>query len=309
MATQTQAIGTTTTRRPSLRERLDLGSGLLPYFLVIPTILIILVIAVYPILDSIWLSFLNNPGLPSSTFSGLQNYGQLFADAVYVGSIVHTVVFTIASVALETILGLAVALLINKTFPGRGLVRTAILVPWAFPTIVSAYIWQLMYNDQTGIITYILQGLHILAPGNTLLGSSTGVVIASIITDVWKTTPFMAILLLAGLQLIPTELYEAASVDGSSPWQQFWTITLPMIRNVLLIALLFRTLDAIRVFDLFYALGARSVQSMASYADFRMFAGTPADFGPGLAAAVIIFIFGIIISLIFVSLMRGVGQD
>jgi ABC-type sugar transport system permease subunit len=106
--------------------------------------------------------------------------------------------------------------LINKTFPGRGLVHAAILFPWAFPTIVSAYIWQLMYNDQTGVISYFLQGVHLLKPGGILLETPNGVVIAAIITDVWKTTPFMALLILAGLQVIPSELYEAASVAGSS---------------------------------------------------------------------------------------------
>src|SRR6266487_1646853 len=308
MATQTQAVGAKV-RKPGLRARLDLGSGLLPYFIVIPTLLVILVVAAYPILNSIWLSMLDNPTLPSgATFVGLKNYGTLLGDPVYRDAVSRTVIFTIVSVALELVLGLGVALLINKTFPGRGLVRAAILVPWAFPTIVSAYIWQLMYNDQTGIITYLLQKVHLLGAGTTLLGTSSGVIIASVVTDVWKTTPFMALLILAGLQVIPTEMYEAASVDGSSRWQQFWGITLPMLKNVLLIALLFRLLDAIRVFDLFYAFGQRSSPSMASFSYFLMFAGTAQDFAPGLAAAVIIFIFGIVISFIMVSMMRGAAR-
>ncbi len=310
MATKTETVKAAGMRRPGLRDRLDLGSGLLPYFLVIPTILVILVVAVYPILDSIWLSLQDNPALPvPSAFVGLAHYVQLFKDPVYLGAMGNTFIFFVASVLLEAILGLAIALLINKTFPGRGLVRAAILVPWAFPTIVSAYIWQLMYNDQTGVITYILQGLHILAPGSSLLQTTPGIVIASIATDVWKTTPFMTLLLLAGLQVIPNELYEAASVDGSTVWQKFTQITLPMLKNVMLIALLFRSLDAIRVFDLFYALGQRQAQSMGSNAFFLMFAGTPSDFGPGLASAVVIFVVGVIISLIFVSQMRGIAQQ
>jgi len=163
----------------------------------------------------------------------------------------------------------------------------------------------LMYNDQTGIITYILQLLHLLPHGATLLGSSSGVIIAALVTDVWKTTPFMALLILAGLQVIPNELYEAADVDGSTPVQSFWRITLPLLRDPLLIALLFRSLDAIRVFDLFYIFGARSVPSMASYADLRLFAGTTADFAPGVAAAVIVFLFALVISLVFISMMRN----
>lgn len=310
MTTETQAIRAAGVRRPGLRERLDLGSGLLPYLLIIPTILVILVVAVYPIIDSIWLSMLDNPASPApSAFVGLAHYAQLFKDPVYQGAIGSTLIFFVISVILEAILGLGVAILVNKTFRGRGLVRAAILVPWAFPTIVSAYIWQLMYNDQTGVITYLLQGLHLMAPGATLLGTTPGVITASIVTDVWKTTPFMALLLLAGLQVIPKELYEAANVDGSSRWQTFTRITLPMIRNVMLIALLFRSLDAIRVFDLFYAFGQRQTQSMGSNAFFLMFAGTPSDFGPGLASAVVIFILGIIISLVFVSQMSGIAQQ
>ncbi len=295
----------TSTQKPTLWERVSMNGGLLPYVLVIPTIILILVIAVYPILNSIYYSFVDNPPPAAGNFVGLKNYIQILTDPIFLGSIGNTVIFSIISVALETLFGLGIAVLINKTFPGRGLVRAAILVPWAFPTVVSAQMWLLMYNDQTGIITYLLQGVHLLAPGNTLLGSASGVITAAVITDVWKTTPFMALLILAGLQVIPSELYEAAGVDGSTRWQSFWRITLPMLRDPLLIALLFRSLDAIRVFDIFYVFGQRSVQSMATFSDYGMFAGTASDFTPGVASAVIVFLFGIIISLIFVSMMRN----
>jgi ABC-type sugar transport system permease subunit len=295
----------TSTQKPTLWERVSMNGGLLPYVLVIPTIILILVIAVYPILNSIYYSFVDNPPPAAGTFVGLKNYIQILTDPIFLGSIGTTVIFSIISVALETLFGLGIAVLINKTFPGRGLVRAAILVPWAFPTVVSAQMWLLMYNDQTGIITYLLQGVHMLAPGNTLLGSASGVITAAVITDVWKTTPFMALLILAGLQVIPAELYEAAGVDGSTRWQSFWRITLPMLRDPLLIALLFRSLDAIRVFDIFYVFGQRSVQSMATFSDYGMFAGTASDFTPGVASAVIVFLFGIVISLIFVSMMRN----
>src|SRR5262249_15492466 len=155
--------------RQSLRERLDMGNGLVPYFLVLPTVVLILAVAAYPILNSIWLSFLDNPLSPVAQFAGLRNYGLLLRDSTFHSSIGVTFIFTIISVALETIFGLGIALLINGTFPGRGLVRTSILVPWAFPTVISAQIWYLMYNDRTGIVSYILQKMHILAPGATLL--------------------------------------------------------------------------------------------------------------------------------------------
>jgi ABC-type sugar transport system permease subunit len=301
MATQAVEV---TTRRPSLRERLDLGSGFTPYFLVLPTIIVILAVAAYPILNSIWLSFLDNPLSPSASIVGLSNYVQIFGSSEFRTAISTTFIFTIIAVALETIFGLGIALLINATFPGRGLVRAAILVPWAFPTVISAQIWYLMYNDRTGIVSYILQQIHILAPGDTLLRTNSGIVTAAIITDVWKTTPFMALLLLAGLQVIPHELYEAAGVDGSTRFQQFWTITLPMLSGPLVIALLFRTLASLGVFDLLYILGGNQVQSMASYSYNFMFTRSTFDFASGVAAAVVLFVMGLIISLLFVLLMR-----
>ena len=294
-------------RKPSLRERLDLGSGTFPYFLVLPTIIIIALVAVYPIIDSVRLSLLNNPLIPSgSTFVGLSNYLRVIGDPAFRGSISVTLIFSVVSVALETILGFAVALLMNQTFPGRGLVRTAILIPFAFPTVVSATIWTLMLNAQNGVLTYVFQSLHLLAQGDSLLRTTTGVIIAAVLIDVWKTTPFMALLILAGLQVIPSELYEAAGVDGSNRWQQFWTITFPLLRSALLIALLFRLLDALRAFDLFYVLtgGGREIQTIALYSYANMFVGTTFDFAPGVAAAVILFLICAVVGLVVVSLSR-----
>ena len=294
-------------RKLTLRQRLDLGSGVFPYFLVAPTIIIIALVAAYPIIDSVRLSLLNNPLIPSgSTFVGLKNYIQIIGDPAFKNSIGVTLVFSVASVALETLIGFGVALLMNKAFPGRGLVRTAILIPFAFPTIVSAQIWTLMLNAQNGVLTYLFQQVHLLAPGDSLLRTTNGVVIAAVLIDVWKTTPFMALLLLAGLQVIPSELYEAASVDGSNRWQQFWSITFPLLRSALFIALLFRLLDALRAFDLFYVLtgGGREIQTMALYSYANMFVGTTFDFAPGVAAAVILFLICAVVGIVTVSLSR-----
>jgi len=306
MATTTQATAMPK-QKISLRERLDLGSGLLPYYLVAPTIIIIALVAVYPIIDSIRLSLLDNPLIASGgAFVGLRNYIQVLGDPAFKSSVGITITFSAVSVALEALVGFGVALLMNQMFPGRGLVRTAILIPFAFPTIVSGQIWLLMFNAQNGVLTYLMQAAHILAPGDSLLRTPSGLVTASIIIDVWKTTPFMALLLLAGLQVIPNELYEAAGVDGSSRWQQFWTITLPMLRNALLIALMFRLLDALRAFDLFYILtgGGREVQTMALYSYANMFQGTTFDFAPGVAAAVMLFIICAVVSIIIVATTR-----
>src|ERR1700730_3018508 len=294
-------------RKLTLRQRLDLGSGLFPYFLVAPTIIIIALVAAYPIIDSVRLSLLNNPLIPTgSTFVGFRNYVQVIGDPAFRSSIGITLIFSVVSVALETLVGFGVALLMNKTFPGRGLVRTAILIPFAFPTIVSGMIWTLMFNAQNGVLTYLLQSVHLLAAGDSLLRTPSGVVIAAIVIDVWKTTPFMALLLLAGLQVIPGELYEAASVDGSTRWQQFWSITFPLLRSALFIALLFRLLDALRAFDLFYVLtgGGREVQTLALYSYANMFVGTTLDFAPGVAAAVILFLICVVVGIVTVSFSR-----
>jgi len=301
----TQAVELPAKRqRLSLRERLDVGSGLTPYFLVLPTIIVILAVAGYPIVNSFWLSLQDNPLSTSTNFVGLQNYAQVLGSSEFRTAIGVTIGFTIIAVALETIFGLGIALLINATFPGRGLVRAAILVPWAFPTVISAQIWYLMYNDRTGIVSYILQQIHLLPRGGTLLQTNNGIILASIITDVWKTTPFMALLLLAGLQVIPHELYEAAGVDGSTKWQQFWRITLPMLTGPLLIALLFRTLASLGVFDLLYILGGNQVESVASFSYNFMFTRTTFDFAAGVTASMILFFFGIVIALLFVLWMR-----
>lgn len=289
----------------TLLERIQVKGGFMPYLLVLPTMLVILAIGVYPMLDSISISLMDNPLVASPQFVALANYVQVLTDPVFLGAMRTTLIFTVFSVLFEMVLGLGVALLIHKNFRGRGLVRASILVPWAFPTVVSAQMWLLMYNDQVGIVTTILQWIHVLAPGDTLLGSSGGVIIAALITDIWKTTPFAALLLLAGLQVIPAELYEAVGIDGGSRWQKFWNVTLPLLKSQLLVTLLFRSLDAIRVFDLFYVFGGRAVPSMASYANLKMFAGTPGDFAPGVASTVIVFLFGLIISLLVVTMMRN----
>ncbi len=303
----TKAVGVevqVAAKRPTLRERLDMGNGVTPYILVLPTVIVILVVAGYPIVNSFLQSLQDNPLSPSASFVGLQNYVTVLQSSEFHTAVAVTIGFTIIAVFLETVFGLGIALLINTTFPGRGLVRAAILVPWAFPTVISAQIWFLMYNDRTGIVSYLMQQIHLLPRGGTLLQTNNGIILASIITDVWKTTPFMALLILAGLQVIPHELYEAAGVDGSTKWQQFWSITLPMLTGPLLIALLFRTLASMGVFDLLYILGGNQVESMASFSYNYMFTRTTFDFAAGVTASMILFFTGLIIALLFLLWMR-----
>ncbi len=266
-----------------------------PYLLILPSILFVLIIAIYPMIDSLLLSFLNDPLGPSHTFVGLDNYFYVLTDRLFQFATATTFSFDLTSVALEITLGLGVAILINKTIRIRSLAFVLILMPWAVPTVLSAQMWSLMYNGQTGIITYLLQSSNLLAPGNTLTSSPGGVVIAALIADAWKMMPLMTFLFLTGLRAIPKEVYESATIDGASRWRQLWFITMPMLRNQFLIALLFRSLDAIRVFDLFYVFGQRLVPSMASYAFFHMFGGTTKDFAAGIASSVVIVLFGILI--------------
>jgi multiple sugar transport system permease protein len=236
-------------------------------------------------------------------FIGLEHYKYFFQDKRMWNSLWNTGTFTGISVFVEFVLGLAIALLINKSFKGRGLVRAAVLVPWAIPTVVSAKIWLFMYNGEYGIIANFFEKIGLLSDSGQLLTEKNWQMFAVVFADVWKTTPFMALLLLAGLQTIPTSLYEAAKVDGASKLQQFMKITLPLLKSTILVALLFRTLDAFRVFDLIYVLLGRSQSSevISTYAYQTMFAQT--EFGAGAALSVIVFLCVALISILFIRLL------
>ncbi len=241
-------------------------------------------------------------------FIGLQHYKTYFKDPRMWAALLHTVVFTVVSVFIEFILGLAIALLINKAFFGRGLIRASVLVPWAIPTAISAMMWRYLYDGQSGIIAKFFEKIGIVHDMGTLLTTTNGAMASVILSDVWKTTPYMALLLLAGLQVIPQSLYEAAAIDGANKWKQFIRITLPLLKLSILVSLLFRTLDAFRVFDLIYVLTgggpANSTETISIYAYKVMFSET--DFGGGSALSVIVFICVAIISVIFVKLL---GSD
>ncbi len=239
--------------------------------------------------------------LPSSD-KGIRLLGK---DPSFLNAIGHTIKFTFMSVVLELILGLLIALVVNSSFKGRGLMRAAMLVPWAIPTVVSAVLWQtIMRGDQTGILNKLLVDLGIFDKPQQWF-APTGPWMRSIVAvDVWKTAPFMALLILAGLQIIPGDLYEAASVDGASKVRQFFTITLPLLRPTIAIALIFRTLDALRVFDVFQVLLDENRPSMATYNYYRLVLGG-AD-GYASAVGVIIFIF---ILLFTVGYVRFVGIE
>jgi trehalose/maltose transport system permease protein len=204
----------------------------------------------------------------------------------------NTLIFTVSAVTIEAVLGMIVALTIHSSFRGRGLVRTSMLVPWAIPTVVSALLWEWMLNDRYGVVNSILIRLGIFAEDRNFSWiTNKATVMASVVAiDVWKTTPFMALLLLAGLQIIPGDVYEAAYVDGASKWQQFWQMTLPLIKPALLVALIFRTMDSFRVFDLIYVLkqGSTETITVAIYTQQLLLQAN--RLGAGSAAAVVVFL-------------------
>ncbi|PFG14556.1 carbohydrate ABC transporter permease [Bacillus sp. es.036] len=238
-------------------------------------------------------------------FIGFEHYKDNLTDQRMWKSLWNTTVFTFISVLAELILGLAIALLINKAFLGRGLIRASILIPWAIPTAVAALMWKFLYDGQNGIVAKLFEDVGLIDRMAMLLTTDTGAMFSVIFADVWKTTPYMALLLLAGLQTIPSSLYEAASIDGANKWKQFVTITLPLLKTSLLVALLFRTLDAFRVFDLIYVLTgggpANSTETISMLAYTLMF--TQTNFGEGSAISVVVFICVAIISGIFIKLL------
>lgn len=229
-------------------------------------------------------------------------------DPDFILAVRDTLIFTVASVVLETLLGLIIALVVNFPFPGRGLMRVIMLVPWAIPTAVSSRIWEGMFaSTRTGVINVIFQNLGLGNGQIPFLADPAWQLPAMIAIDVWKTTPFMALLILAGLQTIPEDLYEAADVDGAGKIRQFFSVTLPLLRPTLAVALVFRTLDALRVFDLFQIVLAQSRYSMASYAYYQLI-----DFqqmGYSSAVSVLIFILILVFAVIYIRLLGGVGDE
>jgi trehalose/maltose transport system permease protein len=223
----------------------------------------------------------------------------------FINAIKDTVIFTVVTVALETIFGLGIALVVNSGFKGRGFMRATMLVPWAIPTVVSARIWQWMFSPtRIGLFNVLLDAIGVGDGQMAFLRTAELQMPALVAVDVWKTTPFMALLLLAGLQTIPSDLYEAASVDGANRIRQFFSVTLPLLRPALVVALIFRTLDALRVFDIFSVLLARTRYSMASYTQDQLIQYQ--DAGMSSAASVVIFLLIFIFAMIYI---RALGVE
>ena len=272
----------------------------------VPAVTLLATVSLYPILALLWLS-MHRRVLPFEIdqFIGVGNYALLLVTSRFWNSVAVTMYFTIISVAIEIILGLVIAILLSSPFKGVAWVRAAVMLPWAIPTVVTAKMWDWIYQPQVGVLNYALQAMHVTTAPIHWLGSPSLAIHAAIIADVWKTTPFVVILLLAALGMIPRDLYRAAAVDGASRWQAFWHITLPHLKTILVVIVLFRVVDAMRVFDLLYAMTgggpANTTETLSIYAYKILF--QTLQFGYGSALGVVMFL--LVVSMSLVQLWIG----
>jgi len=279
-----------------------------------PMLIVLALVAAWPLLRTIWLSFTdaNLMRLDQSRWIGAKNfltredghwYGVL-ADPQWWRSVKNTLAFTVVTVSIETLLGLVIALVLHREFRGRGFVRAAVLVPWAIPTIVSAKMWSWMLNDQFGIVNHMLMSLGLIDHPLAWTADPSLLMTSVVIVDVWKTTPFMALMILAALQMLPKECYEAAQVDGVHPLKVFWRVTMPLIRPALMVAVIFRAIDALRAFDVIYVLTGSSERSMTMSIYARQQLVDFQEVGYGSAASTLLFFLIALVTILYVSLGR-----
>lgn len=270
----------------------------LAFLLIAPAVLLMIAVTAYPIGYAVWLSLQRyNLAQPDSTeFVGLSNYVTVLTDGYWWSALAVTSTVTVISVAIEFVLGLALALVMHRTIFGKGLVRTVVLIPYGIVTVAAAYSWYYAWTPGTGYLA------NLLPEGTALLTEQWPSLAVVILAEVWKTTPFMALLLLAGLALVPDDLLKAAQVDGAGPWRRLTRIILPMMKPAILVALLFRTLDAFRIFDNIYILtaGANNTASVSILGYDNLFKGF--SIGLGSAISVLVFVCVAIIAFVFIKL-------
>jgi multiple sugar transport system permease protein len=276
----------------------------------LPSFLFVAVFSVYPIFDSFRLSFyrmiLTLPWL-GQKFVGWENYRDLSIDPVALDSLRTSLIFVAVTTPIEVLLGLAMALVLNESFRGRGCLRAIVLVPWAVPTVVSSQMWRFIFNDRYGLFNFLLFGdatQRYWAP----LAEPYLALSSIMIADIWKTSSFAALIILAGLQGIPQELYEAASIDGATTWQKFRHITLPLVKPALLLALVFRTIDALKVFDLVFVMTQGGPADTTNVLQFYGYKKSFAEgmIGYGSAIAVVVFLISLVLSTLYIRL-AGTG--
>jgi ABC-type sugar transport system permease subunit len=282
----------------------------LGYLLVAPVVLLLLAITAYPLVYNLWNSFhfvnLGFGGLPHK-FVGAQNYTKMFNSSLWRAALVRTLIFTVASIVFDTVVALGLALMLHRKFRGRGFLRAAILVPWAVPTVVSAMLWKTMFDPRAGFVDYFLGFFHSGWANLTWLNASVWRSWAVIfISDAWKNVPFVAIILLAGLQVIPTDIYEAAKIDGAGAVQSFRRLTLPLLKPALSVALIFRTLQALLVFDVIFIMtggGPGNSTQTLSFLNYQTFIND-LDFGYGGAISVMLVVLALVAAGVIVRVFR-----
>jgi multiple sugar transport system permease protein len=289
-------------RRSVFRAERRLGAAMLA-----PSLAVIALVAAYPIGYAVWLSLneysVITPGL--SRFVGFDNYSEALGSSEFWGAMVTTLVFTAVSVGLELVIGLGMALVMHQAFRGRPLLRAVVLVPWAILTVVTAITWRTIFEPELGFVNSMLNSLSLPGGDIVWLGEEGYALAVMILADVWKTAPFMALLILAGLQGIPDELHDAAKVDGASTWQRFRSVTLPLLVPAITVALIFRTLDALRIFDLPYVLtkGANGTETLSLIAQEELV--TNRNTGLGSALSVLTFLTVMGISFLYIRFIGG----
>jgi multiple sugar transport system permease protein len=294
-------MATEAARAPRLGQRRTLSDAALAKIFLTPSVAWMMLVALFPVLWAFVLSLYLYQGRLREGVGGLENYTEALTDSSFWNAVNATLVFTVTSVAAEFAIGLGFALIMKQAFRGRGLTRAAILVPWVIPTVISAQMWFFMFNVTPGFWNSVL-GIGDF----NWLGQGGWAMFAIVFTDVWKTAPFVALLLLAGLQTIPGDIYESGRVDGATAWQRFWHLTLPLLRPAILVALLFRTVDSLRVFDLPKVMtqGAFGTETLSILVQ-RFVVQTPnPGFGAALSTLTFILVLGI--GIIFV---RFLGRD
>jgi trehalose/maltose transport system permease protein len=291
------------TARP---DRLARRRARLAWLLILPLLCLLAIVTLWPLARTVWFSVTDATlfDLSAAAYVGLDNYGVLLADPEWWRSVWNTLFFTAVSVTIEVCLGFAIALTLAARFPARGALRAAVLIPWAIPTVVSAKMWAWMFHDVYGVLNEILLGIGVIQAPVAWTASPDLAMAALIAVDVWKTTPFVALLLLAGLQMLPEDCYEAARVDGASVWTVFFRITVPLMKPALAVAVIFRVLDAMRIFDLVYVLTGTTPQTMTMAVYARQQLVDFQDFGLGSAASTLLFL---VIAMVTVIYMMAMG--
>lgn len=282
-----------TTQTVRVRQQ-GLGERAMGRVFLAPSFAFMAVIALFPVFYAIGRSLYDIRGFRQE-FTGLDNYLRVLSDSGFYNAVWNTLVFTVASVSLEFVIGMVFALIMHQAFVGRGVTRAVILIPWVIPTAVAAQVWRYMFDRNPGFVNSVL-GTDI-----NWLRDPTWSMVGVISADVWKTAPFVALLLLAGLQTIPRDYYEAAKVDGAGALQRFWSITLPLLRPAIVVALLFRTVDALRMFDFAYIFTgySNSLATLSVYAQ-RYLIRDP-DLGYANALSTVTFVIVMIVGLAFIS--------